>query len=1376
MTLRRESSQSFAENLGQQNRRAILWIILLFSFLLLALGAIAIYLYIAQIHRLTSETLNDLTTIYEAKIESISNWRQERLGDARVISTHTMMGDAVKHLVENPGDANDREVITSWLTTFLEAYNYDSYQLVDANGEELLTSTGANNDRPPEILAVMRKALDENRVILTDLYQSQSSSGIFLDLLIPIKDPSGSSTPPIALCVLRIDANDYLYSMLQTWPIPSASGETILFRQDGEFVTYLNSLRFNSDSAFKFQFPVDDPDLPVAKIIRGEASVGEGVDYRGVGVFYGGERVPDTNWYLLAKIDRGEVFTQVRRQGWVLSAILLLLLTADFSLAYIMVRRQRVMYTNNLLDLEKNREEISERYSVLFEGGNDIILLIDEMGNINDSNDRAHDAYGYTEEELLGTSIMNLRTEEFRQPVKEFLEKVKTRGSLRFELEHQRKDGKCFPVEISIRHFSMSGKDFYLSIIRDITERMKMENALKENLYDLQSIVDTSPLAMVTTDKSGVVTLWNKAAEQIFGWRADEMVGSELAYFPPDKDENLPSVLQRIFSSKGALVYETVRNHKNGRNLNVRVHAMAICDYKDEIKGILAIISDETELKLTEAASLAMQEERNSLLHRLQLQFKNMPVGFLLTDENLNVVDWNPAAETIFGYSREEVIGKSEFGMIIPEDQRQTVQNVIQRTIAHNLTIVTRNENLRKDGHRIIVEWHNTPLRDDSGDLIAMMNMALDVTEKVEAENKLRASEEKLRGFFDSNLIGIIWASLDGQVYTANDAFLDLIGYSRQDLEAGLVNWEKITPTEFLKQDKASIEKARREGTCLPYEKQYIRKDGTPIWVLIGFVIIGDKKDQTIAFALDISERKKAEHALAESEIRYSSLFKNMMNGIASCKMLYDENGREIDYINLRVNDTFEKLTGLKGIEGKRITEAIPGIREDNPELFETYGRVARTGKPESFETFVPGLGIYYSIHVYSPEQGYFTVVFDDITARKKAELEIRSKQELLNLTGSIAKVGGWEFDVKTGKVTWTDEVASIHDLTPSDPVKIEFGLDFYHGENRARIEQAVNAAVEKGIPYDLQLEIVSAKGVVKNVRAVGFPEYTDGQVDKVRGIFQDITELKKAEAEVKALNESLEQRVRDRTEELQIANQELEAFTYSVSHDLRAPLRAVDGFSQIIMSDYSAGTSPDVLRYLALIRKNTKNMGHLVDDLLAFSRLGKQSISKSTINLTRLVKEVVAEIKHQEAGRKIKFVIEKLPACEADEAFLKQVFVNLISNAVKFTRSRNPAVIEVGTCNARPRLSHGTFGNETRCYFIKDNGVGFDMRYYDKLFGVFQRLHRSDEYEGTGVGLAIVQRVIEKHNGHIWADSIVNSGTTFFFTLGEEKNDDKSN
>jgi PAS domain S-box-containing protein len=1376
LTLSREPSQSVSINLEKQNRRAIFWIIFLFAFLLFALSAIAVYTYVAQIHRLTAESQSTLTMIYQNKIQAITVWRDERIGDAQVIKRNTMMANAAKHLAENPGDTADQIEIISWLTVFLEAYDYESFEIFNTVGDLLLAHPEGNNERSPETQAAMEQALSENRPILSDLYLSTFSENTYLDLVIPLDDPSSLTQNPVAICILHINANVYLYPALQTWPVPSSSGETILFRRDGDKVTYLNTLRFVEDSALKYQYAVDDPNLPAAQIARGDLAIGEGVDYRGVRVFYGGAQIPKSNWYLLAKIDRDEVFAEVRRQGWALTGILMLIMMSDLSLAFALVRRQQAIYKNKLLEIDKNREEITERYSALFEGGNDIIFLVDEQGNINDFNDRAIDAYGYSENELRGLPIMQLRIPSNQLAVKDFLDNVKAKGSLRGEFLHHRKDGTTFPVEASIRHFFLDGRDNYLDIVRDITERMKIENALKENLSDLQSIIDTSPLALITTDINGVVTLWNRAATQMFGWQADEVIGKELAYFPVDKGDDLKAVLQKIHHAKGALVYETVRNHKDGRHLNVKVHATAIHDYKGEIKGSLAIISDETELKMIEAANLAMQEERNSLLHRLQLQFQNMPVGFLLTDENLDVVDWNPAAERIFGYSREEMIGRSEYGTIIPMDQKQTVQNVIGHSISHNQTIVSRNENLHKDGHRIIVEWHNTPLRDESGTLIAMMNMAVDVTEKVEADNKLRESEEKLRGFFESNLIGIVWASLDGQVYTANDAFLDLVGYSRQELEAGQVNWASITPTEFIPLDKASIQKARRDGACLPYEKQYLRKDGSLIWVLIGFVVIGENKDQSIAFALDISERKKAEEELARSEIRYSSLFKNMINGVAQCKMIYDEKGNEIDYINLRVNDTFEKLTGLKDIEGKRITEVIPNIRHDNPELFEVYGRVARTGKPESFETFVPGLGVYYSINVYSPERGYFTVVFDDITVRKTAELEIRSKQELLNLTGSIAKVGGWEFDPKTGKGNWTDEVARIHDLDPADPTTVEIGTSYYHGENKKRIEKAIKAASENGSPYDLELELISAKGVRKIVRTIGQPEMQDGKVVKVRGIFQDITELKKAEAEVKALNESLEQRVRERTDELQIANQELEAFTYSVSHDLRAPLRAIDGFSQIIINDYSDDTSPDVLRYLALIRKNTQNMGHLVDDLLAFSRLGKQTVNKEKVNVTRLVKEIAAEIKSQEPKRKIRFIVAKMPDCMADESLLKQVYINLLSNAAKFTRSRTPALIEAGICNARPRHTDGSLGDETSCHYVRDNGVGFDMRYYDKLFGVFQRLHSADEYEGTGVGLAIVQRVIEKHNGTIWAESKIDAGTTFYFTLGEEKNDDKPN
>jgi len=243
-------------------------------------------------------------------------------------------------------------------------------------------------------------------------------------------------------------------------------------------------------------------------------------------------------------------------------------------------------------------------------------------------------------------------------------------------------------------------------------------------------------------------------------------------------------------------------------------------------------------------------------------------------------------------------------------------------------------------------------------------------------------------------------------------------------------------------------------------------------------------------------------------------------------------------------------------------------------------------------------------------------------------------------------------------------------------------------------------------------------------------------------------------------LNADLEQRVSDRTLELQAANKELEAFSYSVSHDLRAPLRAIDGFTRILLEKHIAGLPPEGLRYFNLVRDNAKKMGQLVDDLLAFSRLGRQALKMETVSPLDLVRRVLEELQSDREGRRVDLEIGELPECQADPNLLKQVYLNLIQNAFKFTRGREVARIEIGS------LPAGEGRAEGGVYFVKDNGAGFDMRYVDKLFGVFQRLHSADEFEGTGVGLAIVQRIVHRHGGRVWAEAEADKGAAFYFTL----------
>jgi PAS domain S-box-containing protein len=257
-----------------------------------------------------------------------------------------------------------------------------------------------------------------------------------------------------------------------------------------------------------------------------------------------------------------------------------------------------------------------------------------------------------------------------------------------------------------------------------------------------------------------------------------------------------------------------------------------------------------------------------------------------------------------------------------------------------------------------------------------------------------------------------------------------------------------------------------------------------------------------------------------------------------------------------------------------------------------------------------------------------------------------------------------------------------------------------------------------------------------------------------VTAAIRDITKRKDSESQIKDLNQTLQLRVL----ELAATNKELEAFSYSVSHDLRAPLRHMAGFSQLLVEEHSSELSADAQRYLDRIREGTQHMGRLIDDLLGLARIGRQELNLRVSSLKSLVEEVTNQLKQENPERNIEWRIHALPFVACDPGLLKQVFANLLSNAVKFTGPRAHAVIEIGSVD----------GQGSRVIFVRDNGVGFSMKYADKLFGIFQRLHRAEDFEGTGVGLATVQRIIYKHGGRIWAESELDKGTTFYFSLGE--------
>lgn len=318
------------------------------------------------------------------------------------------------------------------------------------------------------------------------------------------------------------------------------------------------------------------------------------------------------------------------------------------------------------------------------------------------------------------------------------------------------------------------------------------------------------------------------------------------------------------------------------------------------------------------------------------------------------------------------------------------------------------------------------------------------------------------------------------------------------------------------------------------------------------------------------------------------------------------------------------------------------------------------------------------------------------------------------------------------------------------------FWIERVHPEDADRVLSDMTGVFEDGNfshEYRFLQKTGNYRWMHDEFRLLADPE---GDPREIIGYWIDVTERKEAEEAIEKLNADLV----EKATELQAANRELEAFGYSVSHDLRAPLRAIHGFSQILLEEYADGLDAEGRRVLDVILSNTRSMGQLIDDILALSRAGRHELRSSSIDMASIAEEVYQGFGQNVNGRRIRFTVAQLPPATGDRNLIRQVFVNLISNAIKFTGNRELAIIEVGAIPCEGETA----------YFVKDNGAGFDMRYADKLFGVFQRLHSADEYEGTGVGLALVQRIVRRHHGRVWAEGAVEGGATFFFTMPREE------
>ncbi|MGE5395299.1 MAG: PAS domain S-box protein, partial [Candidatus Saccharibacteria bacterium] len=668
-------------------------------------------------------------------------------------------------------------------------------------------------------------------------------------------------------------------------------------------------------------------------------------------------------------------------------------------------------------------------------------------------------------------------------------------------------------------------------------------------------------------------------------------------------------------------------------------------------------------------------------------------------------------------------------------------------------------------------------------------------------------------------------------------------------------------------------------------ESEWRTKDGIPVFVSENARAFYNDRGEILYYEgtiEDITERKMMERHLRESEEKFRKAFFINPDPITITRM---EDGTYIS-----INNGFTQTFGYSEEEAKGKTAHQLGIFNNREERLRYVYELKTKGGVENWEIRLKAKDgklidcLVSSVIIEVEGMDHILSTIKDVTEFNRAEAALRKQEALLNEMGRMAQIGGWEYYPQTGQVIWTSEVARIHDLDPTPAVPIDTGVSYYYGESQEIIKEAVRQAVEEAKPYDLELEILTAKGAHKWVRSIGNPVMDNGNVVKVTGSFQDITvrknteialrqseenfrlliesislpvayinaqgtilfrnnkfyevfgyteeeiptveewwinafpdpeyrrmtvnnwalfverarntgkdtvsaeyditckdgsvriivtsgvfindcilitliditERKRAEQEIIKLNETLEKRVEERTFQLMEANRELEAFSYSVSHDLRAPLRHINGFVDLLDQKYKDLLPEKGQHYLQTIVESSKHMGTLIDDLLQFSRTGRQEMRHMDLDMNVIMQEVLKLLDPDIQSRNIEWKIAALPAVTGDHALLRMVWYNLLSNAIKFTKNKQTAIIEIGSIESDKEYT----------FFVRDNGAGFDMKYVHKLFGVFQRLHSKNDFEGTGIGLANVRRIIQKHGGRTWGESGEDQGTTFYFTL----------
>jgi PAS domain S-box-containing protein len=737
-------------------------------------------------------------------------------------------------------------------------------------------------------------------------------------------------------------------------------------------------------------------------------------------------------------------------------------------------------------------------------------------------------------------------------------------------------------------------------------------------------------------------------------------------------------------------------------------------------------------------------QERKRAEQWFQLVVESAPSGLIMIDQTGRIVLVNSQTEHMFGYTRDELLGYS-VEMLVPERFRKQhpsyregyFVNPKARAMGMGRDLFGQ----RKDGSEFPVEIGLNPLRTSEGCFV--LSAIVDITARRQAEERFRRTvESAIHGkvIIDHNGRAVVVDCRDEKGVDSDGAATSLAGglimpNFRSLFEAAPGLFLVLTPDLHI----------------VAASDLYLQATMTMRENIIGkkiFDVFPDNPDDPAATGTrnlcDSLQRVLRDRAVDVMAIQKYDIRRPVAEGGAFAERYWSP-------VNSPVIGTDGDLAFIiHRVED--VTEFVRLKQHGEQQQEETDELRRRADKMES-EIFTRAQELQA---VNERQRRANKALAAEICDRRRAEETLRASEERFRiLVESVKDYAIFGLDWKGRILSWNAGAEAINGYQAEEIIGQHFSK-FYPPE-----------AIDYGWPEE-ELAKAAAEGRVEEegwrVRKDGSRFWANVTITALRDasgkligfskVSRDLTERKRAQEKLAEYNEQLQRT----NSELQAANKELEAFSYSVSHDLRAPLRAIDGFSQILLDEYAVALPAEAQEFLHDVRTNTQCMGQLVDDLLALARLGRQPLDTGPTDHEEIVNSCLEELRRDRPDRSVDAVVGQLPSCSADSRLLKQVWMNLLSNAWKYTSRREAPRVEIG---AEPDSD-----TPDPIYFVKDNGIGFDMRYADKLFGVFQRLHTADEYEGTGVGLAIVQRIIQRHGGRVWAQAQPDSGATFFFTL----------